>query len=105
MRFVNSAIHPDLRSRPITTLALGIGVNIVVFSVLNSLVLQPMNYPNADLVYQLQHPGEGGFEALANSYPDYKALRDRNTTFSNLALYRFVHIGLQTQWSSPRLGR
>lgn len=80
----------------IATLALGIGVNIVVFSVLNSLVLQPMNYPNSDQVFQLQHPHEGGFEALANSYPDYQALRDRNTTFSNLALYRFAHIGLQT---------
>ena len=87
---------PGFALTAVATLALGIGVNIVVFSVLNSLVLQPMNYPHADRVYQLQHPGEGGFEALANSYPDYKALRDRSTTFSNLALYRFVHIGLQT---------
>ncbi|HTU51646.1 MAG TPA: ABC transporter permease [Acidobacteriaceae bacterium] len=87
---------PGFALTAIATLALGIGVNIVVFSVLNALVLQPMNYPNADQVYQLQHPGEGGFEALANSYPDYKDLRDRNTTFSNLAMYRFVHIGLQT---------
>ena len=87
---------PGFALTAVATLALGIGVNIVVFSVLNSLVLQPMNYPHADQVYQLQHPGEDGVGALANSYPDYKALRDRNTTFSNLALYRFAHIGLQT---------
>ena len=87
---------PGFALTAITTLALGIGVNIVVFSVLNSLVLQPMEYPHADQVYQLQHPGKPGFEALANSYPVYKDLRDRNTTFSDLAMYRFAHIGLQT---------
>jgi len=87
---------PGFALTAIITLALGIGVNVVVFSVLNALVLEPMNYPNADQVYQLQHPGEQGFEALANSYPNYKALRDRNITFSNLAMYRFVHVGLQT---------
>jgi len=87
---------PGFALTAIVTLALGIGVNVVVFSVLNSLVLQPMNYPNADQVYALQHPGEDGIVALANSYPDYKDLRDRNTTFSDLAMYRFAHIGLQT---------
>ena len=87
---------PGFALTAIVTLALGIGVNVVVFSVLNSLVLQPMNYPNAKQVYALQHPGEDGIQALANSYPDYKDLRDRNTTFSDLAMYRFAHIGLQT---------
>ena len=87
---------PGFALTAIITLALGIGVNVVVFSVLNSLVLQPMNYPNAKQVYALQHPGEDGIQALANSYPDYKDLRDRNTAFSDLAMYRFAHIGLQT---------
>ncbi len=87
---------PGFALTAIVTLSLGIGVNVVVFSVLNSLVLQPMNYPNAKQVYTLQHPGEDGVVALANSYPVYKDLRDRNTTFSDLAMYRFAHIGLQT---------
>ncbi len=87
---------PGFALTAIATLALGIGVNIVVFSVLNALVLQPMNYPNSRQVYALQHPGEDGIAALANSYPDYQDLRDRNTTFSDLATYRFAHIGLQT---------
>ncbi|MGC1869658.1 MAG: ABC transporter permease [Acidobacteriaceae bacterium] len=87
---------PGFALTAIATLALGIGVNIVVFSVLNSLVLEPMNYPKAKQVYALQHPGEQGIAALANSYPDYKDLRDRNTTFSDLAMYRFAHVGLQT---------
>ena len=87
---------PGFALTAIATLALGIGVNIVVFSVLNALVLQPMNYPNSRQVYALQHPGDDEIAALANSYPVYKDLRDRNTTFSNLAMYRFAHIGLQT---------
>ena len=98
LRYAIRQLHhsPGFALTAIGTLALGIGVNVVVFSVLNSLVLQPMNYPNAKQVYTLQHPGEDGIVALSNSYPDYKDLRDRNTTFSDLAMYRFAHIGLQT---------
>ncbi len=98
LRYAIRQLHhsPGFALTAIGTLALGIGVNVVVFSVLNSLVLQPMNYPNAKQVYTLQHPGEDGIVALSNSYPDYKDLRDRNTTFSDLAIYRFAHIGLQT---------
>jgi predicted permease len=87
---------PGFAITAILTLALGIGANVVVFSVLNALLLRPMNYPDAKQVYALQHPQEDGIAALANSYPVYQDLRDRNTTFSALAMYRFAHIGLET---------
>ncbi len=87
---------PGFALTAIVTLALGIGANVVVFSVLNSLLLRPMNFPDAKSVFVLQHPHEEGFITLANSYPDYRDLRDRNTTFSALAMYRFANVGLET---------
>lgn len=87
---------PGFALTAIVTLALGIGANVVVFSVLNALLLRPMNFPDAKRVYSLQHPHEDGIIAIANSYPDYRDLRDRNTTFSALAMARLAHIGLET---------
>ena len=84
---------PGLASTAIVTLALGIGANVVVFSVLNSLVLHPLHLPDANRLYTIQHAQQG---YLSLSYPDYKDLRDRNTAFSDLALFHFSHFGLET---------
>ena len=85
---------PGFALTAIVTLALGVGANVVVFSVLNSLVLHPLHLPDANRLYTVQHAQQG---YLSLSYPDYKDLRDRNTTFSDLALYRFSRFGLETK--------
>jgi hypothetical protein len=63
----------------LVTLALGIGANAVVFSVLNAVVLRPVNVPHADNLYTVQR-----FRFPSQSYLDYVDLRDRNRTFSSL---------------------
>ena len=87
---------PGFALTAVLTLALGIGANIVVFSVLNALVLRPMNFPDAKRMYTVQHAHVSGIIGAIHSYPDYRDLRDRNTTLSALAVYRFVPIGLET---------
>ncbi|MHB1957714.1 MAG: ABC transporter permease [Acidobacteriaceae bacterium] len=84
---------PGFAFTAIVTLALGIGANVVVFSVLNSLVLRPMNFPDAKRVFTVQPNIQGD---LNLSYPDYRDLRDRNTTFSALAADRVARVGLET---------
>ena len=71
---------PGFTLTAIVTLALGIGANAVVFSVLNALVLRPVNVPNAQNLYQVQY-----FHSPSQSYPDYLDLRDRNRSFESLA--------------------
>ncbi|MGO9941116.1 MAG: hypothetical protein ACLPH3_25935, partial [Terracidiphilus sp.] len=66
----------------IVTLALGIGANAVVFSVLNAVVLRPVNVPNARNLFLVQR---GRYSS--QSYLDYVDLRDRNRTFENLASF------------------
>jgi predicted permease len=73
---------PGFAATAILTLALGIGANAVVFSVLNAVVLRPVNVPNAQNLYMVQR---GQFPS--QSYADYLDLRDRNRTFDNLATY------------------
>jgi predicted permease len=76
---------PGFTITAIITLALGIGANAVVFSVLNALILRPVNLPHADNVYTVQR-GAGP----SQSYPDYLDLRDRNHTFSSMIATQII---------------
>lgn len=69
----------------IATLALGIGANAVVFSVLNALVLRPVNVPDAQNLYTVQR-----FQYASQSYLDYVDLRDRNRTFASMMAFQII---------------
>jgi predicted permease len=73
---------PGFALTAIATLALGIGANSVVFSVLNALVLRPVNVPHPQNLYMLQRS-----LFPSQSYPDYLDLRDHNHTFESLLAY------------------
>src|SRR5215470_4551344 len=68
----------------VITLALAIGANAVVFSVLNAFILRPLNVPQAQSLYQLFR---GKDHAGNQSFPDYLDLRDRNRSFDELIAY------------------
>jgi predicted permease len=83
---------PGFTITAILTLALGIGANAVVFSVLNAVVLRPVNVPNAQNLYMVQRA-----HFPSQSYPDYLDLRDRNRTFDGLAIYSIMGpVGVDT---------
>jgi predicted permease len=83
---------PGFAVTAILTLALGIGTNAVVFSVLNALVLRPVNVPRAQNLYMVQR-----FRYPSQSYPDYLDLRDKNRTFESLVTFDIVGpVGVDT---------
>jgi predicted permease len=83
---------PGFAVTAILTLALGIGANAVVFSVLNALVLRPVNVPHAQNLYMVQR-----FQFPSQSYPDYVDLRDRNRTFESLVMFDILGpVGVDT---------
>jgi|SRR5579884_294137 len=84
---------PSFTLTAILTLALGIGANVVVFSVLNALVLKPLNVPHPQNLYQISRRPPGWD---TQSYPDYLAYRDRNRTFLGMAAYGFEFAGIST---------
>jgi predicted permease len=76
---------PGFAVTAVLTLALGIGVNAVVFSVMNAIVLHPLNVPRSQNLFMVQR-----FQYPSHSYPDYRDLRDRNRTFDNLIMYSIM---------------
>ena len=77
----------------IVTLALGIGANAVVFSLLNALVLRPINVPGGKDIYQIE---EGKERQPSQSYPNFLDIRDRSKAFDGVAAYEMERAGLDT---------
>jgi predicted permease len=74
----------------VLTLALAIGANAVVFGVLNGLVLRPLDVPQPESLYGIEHGNE---HSMSESYPDYLDLRDRNRSFDGLAGFQINQVG------------
>jgi len=91
--------NPGFTAVAALTLALGIGANAVVFSVMNALVLRPVNVPEAQSLFMLER---GSSKDSNQSYPDYLDLRDRNSSFEGLAASNFAMMGLDTGKSPSR---
>jgi predicted permease len=80
-------------------LALGIGVNSAVFSVVNGVLLRPMAYKQSDKLVRIWEKW-GGFDDGSVSYPNFKDWRERNTSFESLAAYRWQGFNL-TEGDQP----
>jgi predicted permease len=84
---------PGFTIAAIFTLALAIGANAVVFSVMNAFILRPLDVPQPESLYALQR---GDVISGYMSWPNYLDLRDRNHTFSGLAAYGVTSVGFDT---------
>jgi predicted permease len=80
----------------VVTLALSIGANALVFSILNALALRPVNVPQGRDLYMIER---GKDRAPSNSYLDYLDLRDRNRSFKGLIAYEMAPAGLDIHGS------
>jgi len=88
---------PGFTAIAVITLALGIGANTAIFSLMNQILLQRLPVKNPDQLVILRAPGPAtghvstdGDSAESFSYPMYKGLRDNNSVFSGiLARYGF----------------
>jgi predicted permease len=89
---------PGFTVAAVLTLALAIGANAVVFSVLNAFLLRPLPVARPGSLYQLQHGNEA---SSYQSYPDYVDLRDRNHSFDNLMAFTADEVGLDTGEGDP----
>jgi predicted permease len=92
--------NPGFTLVAVLTLAMAIGANAVVFSVLNALILHPLHMPQSESLYGIQHGNEA---SSYQSYPDYLDLRDRNRSFDGLAAYDAAQVGLDTGENTTRV--
>src|SRR5581483_1568708 len=85
--------NPTFSVVAVSTLALGIGANTAIFSVINTAILRPLPVKRgAELVSVNETVGGRTFPAL--SMPNYRDLRDRNTVLSGMIAYRFLPASL-----------
>ena len=84
---------PSFTIASIGTLALAIGANAVVFGVMNGLILRPLNVPQSENLWGTVY----GNNPMWQSYANYVDLRDRNRSFDDLAAFKFVFVGLNTE--------
>jgi predicted permease len=71
----------------VLTLALGIGANTAIFSVVNGVLLNPLPYPHSEQLVTL-HQNKASFEFGSISYPNFRDWQKDNHTFSSMAISR-----------------
>ncbi|HSD45206.1 MAG TPA: ABC transporter permease, partial [Pyrinomonadaceae bacterium] len=79
---------PSLSIVATIALALGIGANTAIFSVVNAVLLRPLPFPNSDsLVALFETDTQRARVRGSHSYPNFFDLRSQNTTFERVAAY------------------
>ena len=88
----------------VITLALGIGANTAMFSVINAVLLRPLPFPAPDALVTVANvdlrPGPARSISMSLSYPDFFDFRSKSHTFDHLSAYRDSSFTLVTSAGS-----
>src|SRR3954451_8777163 len=79
--------EPGLAAVVIITVALGIGANTALFSVVNGVLLNPLPYPHPEQLVALRE-SKANFEFGSIPYPNFRDWQKDNRTFSSMAVWR-----------------
>ena len=86
---LRSLVHnPGFTSIAVLTLALGIGANTAIFSVVNGVLLQPLPYQDPARLVQLSERSPD-FNTMSVAYPNFKDWHDQSHCFSSMAAIRW----------------
>ncbi len=84
---------PGFTAIAIVVIAVGIGVNTAVFSVINTVLLKPLTYPDPQSLVQLRNTFAQGSNPFA-SVPEFNVWRQQTSIFQQVAAYDFGGAGL-----------
>ncbi len=95
--------HPGFTTLAIVSMALGIGANSSIFSLVDTVLLRPLAVHKPSQLLELYGTAHNRADISLQSYPNYKDYRDRNTVFSGLFVYRVVVSSLTHAGKSERV--
>src|SRR5215217_4918126 len=88
------AKHKAFTSIAVITLALGIGANTAIFSVVNELLLQPLPYRDAERIVTVWEVTPEGRHQNTTSRANFRAWREQNSSFQHIAAFTDQRLNL-----------
>ena len=96
------AQRPAFTAVAVLTVALGVGANTAIFSVVNAVLLRPLPYPDADRLVMVWTSTGGGNNAAA--WPEYLDWRAQSRSFEEMAVWRAQSVSLTGGEEPERVG-
>ena len=102
---VKHALHlfiksPGFTITAVSALALGIGANTAIFTVVNAVLLKPLSYPDAERIVEIELSGPQGNAAIA-SIPKFHIYQQQTSIFKEVAAYDFAGPGYNLTGDRP----
>ncbi len=88
------AKSPGFTAIALATLALGIGANTAIFSVVNAVLLRPLPFVESQRIVAISERLPAFTEDMPMNASDYRAFSDRQHSFDTLAIYSDKHLDL-----------
>ena len=98
------ARNPGFTAMAVLTLALGIGANTTIFSMLNSMILKPLPYKDSHQLLRIYNTNEKrGWDSVNLSYPDFLEYKGQTQTLSGMIAFYQGGVNFSTGETARRL--
>jgi predicted permease len=95
--------RPGFAVVAVASLALGVGLNTTLFSIVNAVLLRNTPVQAPDRLVEVYSSASADFPYMTSSYPDYLSIREQARTFSGVAAHAFVRGILSSAGDQPAL--
>ncbi|HEU4933893.1 MAG TPA: ABC transporter permease, partial [Pyrinomonadaceae bacterium] len=94
--------NPGITINVIIALALGIGANTAIFSVVNAVLIRPLPYPESERLIFLNEKSPV-LDEMSISYPNFLDWRAQNQTFEKMGVYNRASYNLTGTGEAERI--